>query len=268
MNAKYKKILMVVIPLIIAVLSIFVVSKYATSAKFHEKTIESLDEKRNTALALTATSTAASAAITLIPGDVATPIADKLADLSSYFLVVICAIYLEKYLLTITGYAAFVLLIPIACLLFASNVFWERDIISILAKKMFIFAIAIVLVVPVSVKVADLIEATYDSSIEETIDSAQETTKEITDSAKQDEEGWFAGIISKVKDGVSGVIKKVETILNNLIEALAVMIVTSCVIPILVLMFFVWLIKIFIGIDLSLPNPKKMSTVMKKHRSV
>ncbi len=56
--------------------------------------------KKTTALELTAAATAASAAITLIPGDAGTPIADKLADLSSYFLIVVCAIYLEK----ISGY--------------------------------------------------------------------------------------------------------------------------------------------------------------------
>lgn len=51
--------------------------------------------------------TATSALITLIPGDVGTPIAEKVADLSGYLLIVLCAVYLEKYLVTLTGYAAF-----------------------------------------------------------------------------------------------------------------------------------------------------------------
>ena len=85
--------------------------------KINAHAIQSLDDKKTTALELTAAATAASAAITLIPGDAGTPIADKLADLSSYFLIVVCAIYLEKYLVTITGLAAFKLLIPIGCIL-------------------------------------------------------------------------------------------------------------------------------------------------------
>jgi hypothetical protein len=40
--------------------------------------------------------------------------------------------------------------------------------------------------------------------------------------------------------------------LNNFIEALAVMIVTSCIIPILVLVFFLWLAKIILGINIDL----------------
>ena len=46
-----------------------------------------------------------------------------------------------------------------------------------------------------------------------------------------------------------------ETSLNNFIEALAVMIVTSCVIPILVLMFFVWLVKTLLNVEIH-ANPK------------
>lgn len=101
-------VLQIVLPLILALISIFVITGYASSVKTHAGTISSLDEKKSTVMELTAaTSAAASAAITVIPGDVATPIADKLADLSSYFLVVLSAIYLEKFLVTILGIAAF-----------------------------------------------------------------------------------------------------------------------------------------------------------------
>ena len=106
-NEKQKKILFALIPIVIALLSFFVIARFTSSTEFNAKTIQSLDDKKTTVMELTAASTAASAAITLIPGDVGTPIANKLADLSSYFLIVLSAIYLEKYLVTITGYAAF-----------------------------------------------------------------------------------------------------------------------------------------------------------------
>ena len=102
MDDKTKKVILVVAPLIVALLSILVIARFASSVAFHAGTIASLDEKKATVMQLAAVSTGASAAITLIPGDVMTPIADKLADVSSYFIIVICAIYLEKYLLTIT----------------------------------------------------------------------------------------------------------------------------------------------------------------------
>ena len=129
------KTLMVIVPLIIALFSVFVVSGIASSAEFHASSITALDEKQTTVLELTAASTAASAALTLLPGDTATPIADKLADLSSGFLVVLCAIYLEKYLLTLTGFVSFTFLIPISCLLYAANVFLNRDGVRTVAKS-------------------------------------------------------------------------------------------------------------------------------------
>ena len=122
------KIICVATALILALASIFGVAKITTDPAFYQKSIAALEEKQETVLELTAASTAASAAITLLPGDTATPIADKLADLSGYFLIVLCAIFLEKYLLTITAAAAFKVLIPAACAAFAAAGVWFRTL--------------------------------------------------------------------------------------------------------------------------------------------
>lgn len=55
---------------------------------------------------------------------------------------------------------------------------------------------------------------------------------------------------------MSGVVEKVENILNDFVEALAVMIVTSCVIPIVVIIFFIWLVKNILGMNISIPVKK------------
>lgn len=238
---------------IFALLSHFIISEKVTSPEATSNTINKLDEKRGTVMELTAASTAASAAITLVPGDAGTPIANKLADLSTYFLVVLCAIYLEKYLLTITGYVAFSWLIPAACVLTGINIFVKNKTLTQLALKVGLFGFALFAVIPASVKVSDMIETTYRSSINETIENAKQTTDDIESESNQSEEdqGLVSGLLSKIKDGVSDVTVKFENILNRFIEALAVMIVTSCVIPILVLFFFIWLIKITLGININ-----------------
>lgn len=161
-------IVSILIPLLCALLSFCVIAKYTSSPtmKINAHAIQSLDDKKTTALELTAAATAASAAITLIPGDAGTPIADKLADLSSYFLIVVCAIYLEKYLVTITGLAAFKLLIPIGCILLSLCFGFKKDLGRTIACKLVLFGLAVYLVVPVSVRVADLIDATYGASME------------------------------------------------------------------------------------------------------
>lgn len=67
--------LFLILPLLAALLSFFVLAGVASSSEFHKHSIAALEEKQTTVLELSAASAAASAAITLIPGDAATPIA-------------------------------------------------------------------------------------------------------------------------------------------------------------------------------------------------
>ena len=248
--------------LALAVLSFAVVTPWAASAETHAASLAALEEKQTTVLELTAAATAASAAITLLPGDAATPIAEKLADVSGYFLLALCAVYLEKYLLTLTAYAAFRLLVPAALLLLAAWLLAGRDWLRKAGWKLLVFAAAIVLVIPASVKVSGLIEDTYRVSLEETLRQAKDTTAAVEDSAQsedaQENQGFLGGLFSKVTEEVSqaasGLTERVGQMLNRFLEALAVTLVTACLIPILVLLFFVWLVKFIWGIEI--PDPR------------
>ena len=247
---------------VIAMVSFFRVADYAASPETHRQTIEALDEKKATVMKLTGAATGVSVAITMIPGDAATPIAEKLADLSTIFLLVFSAIYLEKYLVTITGYAAFKVLIPLACGAGIVAVLLRSHMAKQLAVKLAVFGLSIVLVIPASVGISNLIEDTYHSSIQNTIDLALETTEEIEEdtelnAAKEEEKkgNIFSELLSTVTETVSIATDKVENVLNHYLEALAVLLVTTCVIPVLVLFFFVWLVKIILGVDI--PTPKR-----------
>lgn len=274
--------------LLIGILSFTVVGKYAAAPESHQATITSLDEKKNTVMELTMATTATSAVITLLPGDIGTPIAEKVADLSGYLLIVLCAIFLEKYLVTITGYAAFKIFIPAACALFATNLFARNQSLDRLARKLLIFGICIFLVVPASVKASDLIEHTYqvqiDAALEEAkgteqllensveaeaADTASDTTISDNQTSKSQQTAENSNLWQKAKDALSGakesvasvvenvtisseeLVQKVETSLSHFVEAVAVMLITSCVIPLLVLFVFFWLIKILVDVDLS-----------------
>lgn len=294
MNFDRTKCITAAVLLLTAILSITVVGKYASAPENHQKTIASLDEKKQTVMELTAASTVTSALITLLPGDTATPIAEKMADVSGYLLVVLCAIYLEKYLVTITGYVAFTYLIPIACGLWIFNLIFANATVRKLAAKLAVFGLAISLVVPASVKISDLIGDTYQAQIDATIEDAKNTQNILENSdlvndtsATETETGttgaatantqeknnsesgsasnifdWAKDAISSAKDSVANVVEnvtistedlvqKVENSLNHFIEAVAVMIITSCVIPMLVLLLFFWMVKIVLDVDLS-----------------
>ena len=293
-NFDRKKRIAAVVLLLVAILSVTVIGKYASAPENHQKTIASLDEKKQTVMELTAASTVTSGLITLLPGDTATPIAEKMADVSGYLLIVLCAIYLEKYLVTITGYVAFTYLIPAACVLWILNLFFANATVRKLAAKLAVFGIAIFLVVPASVKISDLIGDTYQAQIEATIEDAKSTQNILENSDPGNDTGeaeigtgtteaatantqektnsesgsvsnifdWAKDAFSSAKDSVANVVEnvtisteelvqKVENSLNHFIEAVAVMIITSCVIPMLVLLLFFWMVKIVLDVDLS-----------------
>ena len=265
-NLVIKRVILVLVLLAIALISIFGISKVASSPEFHAKTIKSLDEKKMTVMELTAATAGTGTALAMIPTDATTPLANQILKLSSYLLIVMGAIFLEKILLTLTGYVTFNFLIPIACFIFGIYIFTKKDILRNLAIKLCIFGMVIFMLVPVSVKVSNLIEDTYQTSINQTIEEAQSTQIEAqeTTSEESDDGGIFSGLASKVQDAISSIgdnvsklIEKGKTALSNFIDAIAVLLITSCVIPIAVLIFFIWIIKIIFGINIPIGKIKK-----------
>lgn len=247
------KFALIAAALVLMIFSMTVLSKAASDPENHKKTIAALDEKKTDVLKLTASTAAASTAIAAIPGDSTTPIANQLADMTSYFLIILMVIFLEKYLVTLTGYAAFFILIPAACILFAAGIGLNKAALKVLAAKTAFFGIVIFITIPISMKVSAMIEESYESTMETTVKEAQDITDEINDNT--DSEGnIFDKFASKIKNGVSGLMEKAETLLNHFIEVVAVMMVTSCLIPIIVLLFMLWFVRILFGIQISVPK--------------
>ena len=229
--------------------------------------IEYLDEKRNTVLALTTASTTASTALTLLKDDWATPIANELAELSGYFMVILAAIVLEKYLITLSGLIVFKYIIPLACALLGGyilrrNMEWAK----ILAIKLISFGLIFFLLVPASIEVCQVIEDTYDTSIQAALTSAQNAA-DLAENGTNREKNFLQKAISSITGTVSAAIDSVKNILNNFIEAVAIMLITSCVIPILMIFIFVWLINALTGLNITLPQPVRVQ-MGDKHRKI
>jgi hypothetical protein len=168
--------------LLIALFSIFIVSRIVTAPSFNAATIKSLDDKKVIVMKLIATAAASSTALTLIPGDVAMPIANQIAELSSYFIVVLCAILLEKMLIAVVGYVTFTYIIPFACILGAIYLYIKKDILLVYAIKLTIFGIVLFAAIPVSLRVSDLIYSSYQASIEQMVETAEQNNEYIEES--------------------------------------------------------------------------------------
>ncbi|WP_282190664.1 hypothetical protein [Adlercreutzia caecimuris] len=248
----------------VALVSLIVFANIASNPETYTGIIGTLDEKKGNVMMLATTTTAASAAISALPNDMGTPIADKLVDFSSYFMVILAVIYLEKFLLTTLGFLGFGILIPVACALFAVAVFLRRGTLTRvnlqrLGTKLAAFGLALALVAPVSVWLTDNVDATFDESLAASNAAAQEATEQLEESAQeqtQEDQGLLGGIASAVQEGWNGLTQGAQQALdslgqqlNTMIDTLAVMIVTSCLIPLLVLILFLQLVKIITGLD-------------------
>ena len=273
---------------VLAIVSAVFVADRVSRPEFHASSIESLDKKAETVSRLAAASTAASVLISAIPDDAGTPVAQKLVDVSADFAIVMAAIYLEKYLLTIFGLAAFRILVPVGLAIIALGLWlpWRgRDVAARLGAKLLLFGFAVALVVPTSIFVSDMIEKTYsadiqqaealatqvgEAEVEDLDDAVVEEEPQQTDGGAQPTGfvdsvvSFVTGAGSAVAESVGGAVESVSTgfksllddasrALNDMLESLAVLIVTNCVIPVLVLLFFIWLANTILGTDFGLP---------------
>ncbi len=233
-----KKITAIVLILLVAVISLTVIAPWAASPDTHTHALEQTEEKVGTVMTLSGGAAATSATLSLLPGDMCTPIAEQLAELAKYFLLILSALYLEKFMITITGYITFSFLIPIACLILCVGLIWNKNGIKVIAAKVAIIGLVIYLIVPASVKLSDLIYDTQSEHIESAITEYNEL--EIDGDS---EDGFFNEFTTITTETVD----RVTAFVGSLMESLAVMIVASCVVPILVFVLLVWMVKTIFG---------------------
>ena len=146
----------------------------------------------------------------------------------------------------------------------------KKDFFWKIGVKIFIFGLAIYAVIPVSVHVSKMIYSTYQESIDATIDEANDLADE-SEAAKDDDKDSKkskdseSSFIDKAKDAVNSVkntlsvtADSVKNMVNKFIDGLAVLIVTTCLIPVLVIVFFIWLVKLVLGSAISSPGAVAM----------
>ena len=263
----------IVLLIVAALVSEFALRPHFEQVETWGSTIEVIDAKKSNVLALTTSSLALSAAITAIPDDAGTPVAEQLSQLAGNLGIVLAVLYLEKYLLTILSFLSFGVLIPIVCVLFAISLgihgrLSTSRVLRVLGMRVLIVAAITITVVPASVWVTQRVDETYQVSIaqEEAKAKAKAEEKAAKESKskseqKQENKSFLDQLVdgaaqlgSALSSGVQSLTDSVITQATNLIEGAIVMIVNSCLIPLLVLAAFLWMGHALLGIDVSAPT--------------
>lgn len=183
--------------------------------------------------------------------------------------IVLAVLYLEKYLLTILSTLAFGALIPLALGLFCAALLMHNNlstsrVMRVAGTRVLVVAAVLLFLVPTSVWVTERVDSMYQSSIEQAETDAaanqDQGQDQVPEGEKNENKGFLDSLIDTVTDagealanGAQSITDSVVAQVNNLIEGAVVMIVTSCVIPLLVLVAFLWLGHALLGIDVSAP---------------
>ena len=127
------------------------------------------------------------------------------------------------------------------------------------------------MLVPVSVKISQIIDETYDYTSVAAIEEVKKNADEIREKDKANDSiakvrnedvSWWNRMTASLKnagkelrenisDKATIGLDTLQARLNNFIDAIAVLIVTSCVIPIAIMLIFLWLIKMAFGVNID-----------------
>jgi len=239
------KILLLVL---IAALSFFAVTAWLPETEFVADSIESVEESSNTVMRFSAATLATSVAISALPDDFATPLAESLADMNIYFVAILVVLFLEKLLIQYGMKLSFAIVIPLACLVGAVALGMKKDVLKNLAARLCILGLAVALVVPCSTHITNIVAAdltTYvDNTIEETTDGADKLHEAMENGAEE------KTIFEKLSDLFQTAIHDVSDLMlhfqNNIrrcMNSIAILILTNCLMPLLTFFILKWILK-------------------------
>lgn len=275
-----KKIIWSVALIAVALLSFFVFAKFFSSDKVLKGTYDYLDTKKNQVIGINGAVIGTAMLVSALPGNIETAIVSALTGLQKPCFTVLAAVFAERHLAGIFSNISFACIIPLACIFGMISVWTNGPSLKKLAIKLTIMGLVLSLTIPASVLLSKHVEkiSSADEKIAE-VQSMDDEAAESSDSTK-DKSGWsavlnkFADAADDVKDklqdpkgALAEAQEKIKSWINGVIEALVIMIITSCVIPILVFIFLFWILRMLFQIDLPAISRHTTSLLSKSQKN-
>jgi len=243
------------VAVLVMVVSIFVLAQKVPQTKMVNDTIESIEESNKTIMEFSGATITTSLALSAFPNDFATPLASTLSDLNTYFIFIFAVLFVEKLVVIEGVKIAFVYIIPAACILYIAYVSFGKDIFKNFATKLVVLGLAVVFVIPLSTYFTEKVCADYLVYVDETIEEANAGAEKVNEVMASGEEE--ATIFDKLSDafqtaiqGVNDLMAYFENVIKKCVNSIAIMIVTSFVLPLLTLFLFRWLLNELFGWNL------------------
>ena len=254
-----EKLTKVLFMIFLMVLSFSVLTRIIPESKFVQETIQHLEESQNTIMKFSGTTIATSLSLSALPNDFASPLASTVSDLNTYFIFIFAVLFVEK-LVVIEGIKiALVWMIPAACILYIAAILTSKEMFKNFAKKLLILGISIIMVIPISTHFTETVCADYLTYVDETIEEADAGANKINElMAEENEDATF---FDKLTDAFKTAIRDVNDLLayfknvvKKCVNSVAVMIVTTFVLPMLTMLLFRWLLTELFALHLPVPK--------------
>lgn len=243
----------------IMVFSFTVLTHKVPEAEYVQKTIERLEESQNTIMTFSGTTLATSLAISALPDDFASPLANTVSDMNTYFVLIFAVLFVEKLIVMEGTKIAFAYIIPAACILYMISVLTMKDAFKNFATKLLILGFSLILVIPISTQVTETVCEDYLVYVDETIAEADAGAAKVNEimSSGDEEATLFDKLSDAFKTAIqdmSDLLTYFKNVVQKCVNSIAIMLVTSFILPLLILLLFRWLLKELFSLHLPIPN--------------
>ncbi len=253
------KILMLIL---IAALTFFFLAAEIPETEFIKDSIESIEDSNDTVMRFSAATLSTSLAISALPDDFATPLAESLSDMNIYFVAILVVLFLEKILILYGVKLTLTIILPIACGIGILSVLLKSDIIKSFAIRLSILGLAVALVVPCSTQLTKVVAADLTAYVEETIVDTEDGAGKLNEAmdGSTEEQTMFerlSELFQTAMDGVSDLMLHFQNTIRKCMNSIAILILTNCLMPLLSFFILRWVLKETFQLAIPLPPMKR-----------
>ena len=252
----------ILILVLIGVFSFFVITSWLPDRGFIQDSIESVKESSNTVMKFSAATLSTSLAISALPDDFATPLADSLADMNIYFIAILVMLHFEELLIRYGVKLAFAIAIPVACGIGILSILLKKELLKGIAARVAVLGLAVALVVPCSTHITNYIAADLTAYVENTIADTEAGGDKLNEAMEggTEEQTMFeklSDLFQTAINDMSNLMTHFQNTIRKCMNSIAILILTNCLMPIVNFFILKWILKETFHIALPMPQMRR-----------
>ena len=252
----------ILVLVLIGVFSFFVVTSWLPDRGFIKDSLESVEESSNTVMKFSAATLSTSLAISALPDDFATPLADSLADMNIYFIAILVMLHFEQLLIRYGVKLAFAIAIPAACGIGILSILLKKDLLKGIAARVAVLGLAVALVVPCSTHITNYIAADLTAYVENTIADTEDGADKLNEAMEggAEEQTIFeklSDLFQTAINDMSNLMAHFQNTIRKCMNSIAILILTNCLMPIVNFFILKWILKETFHIAIPMPQMRR-----------